>query len=197
MSVALADTAVLTYERLLDTPGINGQQRAGYLHQLSSWLSRTGRSEDALAAIDEAVTAYHGLARARPDAFLPDLAGSLNNQSSHLSALGRREDAPAAIDEAVTAVGEPGSASVHGRACHQRPAATQILHPERVVVPGEQQVGLGRATPCCSPAYYADLLAACSGGSAASGGSPGPPGSPRGRVKSRVVPSPGGLCSLR
>ena len=35
-----------------------------------------------------------------------------------------------------------GTASVHGRAGHQRPPSPEILHPERVVVPGEQQVGL-------------------------------------------------------
>jgi hypothetical protein len=38
-----------------------------------------GRREDALAAIEEAVTIRRDLARARPDAFLPDLATSLNN----------------------------------------------------------------------------------------------------------------------
>jgi hypothetical protein len=39
------------------------------------------------------VKIYRGLAAARPDAFLPDLATSLNNQSNRLSELGRREDA--------------------------------------------------------------------------------------------------------
>jgi tetratricopeptide (TPR) repeat protein len=64
-------------------------------------LSDLGRREDALAAIKEAVDVYRELARARPDAFLPDLAVSLNNQSVGLSDLGRREDALAAIKEAV------------------------------------------------------------------------------------------------
>ena len=63
---------------------------------------RLGRREEALAAIEEAVTIRRELARARPDAFLPDLAGSLNNQSVFLSGLGRREEALAAIEEAVT-----------------------------------------------------------------------------------------------
>ena len=48
-----------------------------------------------------ASAAYRELARARPDAFRPDLAMSLNNQSAFLSELGRREEALAAIEEAV------------------------------------------------------------------------------------------------
>src|ERR1039457_2263358 len=66
------------------------------------FLSELGRREEALAAIEEAVTAYRALAQARPDAFLPDLATSLNNQSGRLADLGRREEALAAIEEAVT-----------------------------------------------------------------------------------------------
>ena len=72
------------------------------LNNQSSCLSDLGRREEALAVIEEAVTAYRELARTRPDAFLPGLAMSLNNQSSCLSDLGRREEAPAAIEEAVT-----------------------------------------------------------------------------------------------
>jgi Tetratricopeptide repeat len=60
-----------------------------------------GRSEYALAAIQEAVTIRRGLAAARPAAFRPDLASSLNNLSGRLGDLGRREDALAAIQEAV------------------------------------------------------------------------------------------------
>ena len=56
-------------------------------------LSGLGRREDALTAIEETVKIRRGLAAARPDAFLPDLATSLNNQSNTLSDLGRREDA--------------------------------------------------------------------------------------------------------
>jgi hypothetical protein len=47
------------------------------LNNLSVRLGRLGRREDALAAIEEAVTAYRRLAEDRPDAFLPDLARSL------------------------------------------------------------------------------------------------------------------------
>ena len=41
------------------------------------------------------------LARARPEAFTPNLAGSLNNLANRLSDLGRREEALAAAQEAV------------------------------------------------------------------------------------------------
>ena len=62
-----------------------------------------GRREDALTAIEEAVTIRRDLAEALPEAYLPSLATSLNNQSSRLADLGRREDALTAIEEAVTA----------------------------------------------------------------------------------------------
>ena len=77
-------------------------RRAMSLNNQSDRLADLGRREEALAAIEEAVTIRRELAAARPDAFLPDLAMSLNNQSSRLSELGRREDALAAIEEAVT-----------------------------------------------------------------------------------------------
>src|SRR5208283_5421087 len=60
------------------------------------------RREDALAAIEDAVTINRELARGRPDAFRPDLATSLNNLAIRLGDLGRREDALAAIQDAVT-----------------------------------------------------------------------------------------------
>src|SRR5258705_9950499 len=68
----------------------------------SGRLADLGRREEALAAIEEAVTAYRELAAARPDAFLPDLALALNNQSIRLADLGRG-GAQAANEEAVTA----------------------------------------------------------------------------------------------
>jgi tetratricopeptide (TPR) repeat protein len=100
-SLALAQTAAFTYERLADASENDIEQKARNLLNLSNWMSRLGRLEDALAAIEEAVTAYRQLAAARPDAFLPDLAGSLTNQSVFLSDVGRREDALAAIEQSV------------------------------------------------------------------------------------------------
>ena len=61
-----------------------------------------GRWQEALAAIEEAVTIRRQLARDRPAAFLPDLATALNNQSARLAELGRWEEALAAIEETVT-----------------------------------------------------------------------------------------------
>ena len=55
------------------------------LNNLSVRLADLGRREEALAAIEEAVTLRRQLAAARPDAFPPDLAASLNNLSSRLS----------------------------------------------------------------------------------------------------------------
>ncbi|WP_218509742.1 toll/interleukin-1 receptor domain-containing protein [Variovorax sp. dw_308] len=82
--------------------GVDGW--AGLAARWGTWglrLSAAGRREDALAATEEAVQVYRGLAQARPDAFLPNLATSLNNLGNMLSDLGRREDALAATEEAV------------------------------------------------------------------------------------------------
>jgi tetratricopeptide (TPR) repeat protein len=68
----------------------------------SNRLGDLGRREEALAAIEEAVTIRRQLAGARPDAFLPDLAMALNNQSIRVGDLGRQEEALAAVEEAVT-----------------------------------------------------------------------------------------------
>jgi len=64
-------------------------------------LSEVGRREEALQATQEAVEIRRELARANPQAFLPDLAMSLNNLGHALSSLGRREEALAAAQEAV------------------------------------------------------------------------------------------------
>ena len=86
---------------------------------------RPGRREDALAAIEEAVDVYRELARARPDAFLPDLATSLNNQSNRLSDLGRREDALAAIEEAVDVYPRAGAGAARRLPARPRHVAEQ------------------------------------------------------------------------
>jgi tetratricopeptide (TPR) repeat protein len=105
-SFALAPVAAEVLQRLTVRAAAGSSTRAGRLTSLSNWLSDLGRREEALAAIEEAVTIRRELARARPDAFLPDLAMSLNNQSVFLSELGRREEALAAIEEAVAAYRE-------------------------------------------------------------------------------------------
>ena len=65
-------------------------------------LPGLGPREDALAAIQEAVSIYRELAAARPEAFRPDLARALTNLSLWLAGLGRGEDALAAGEEAVS-----------------------------------------------------------------------------------------------
>ena len=49
------------------------------LNNLSGALAALGRWEEALAAIEEAVTLYRQLAAVRPDEFTPDLTKSLSN----------------------------------------------------------------------------------------------------------------------
>jgi tetratricopeptide (TPR) repeat protein len=84
---------------------------AGSLNDLSVRLAGMGRREDALAAIEEAVTIRRELAAARPHRYAlrrrrqrtlrGDLALSLGNLSLRLGGLGRREDALAASEEAT------------------------------------------------------------------------------------------------
>jgi hypothetical protein len=71
------------------------------LNNLANRLSELGRREEALDKAHEAVRIREQLAKARPDAFLPDLAMSLNNLANRLSGLGRREEA---LDKALEAV---------------------------------------------------------------------------------------------
>ncbi|OQQ17790.1 hypothetical protein B0675_12285 [Streptomyces sp. M41(2017)] len=106
----LAETAAHLAQRLTDhyrartvtnsgafLPGL-----AASLNNLAVRLGELGQHEDALTAIEEAVTAYRKLATAHPDAFLPNLAGSLNNLAVRLWQLGQHEDALTASNEAVT-----------------------------------------------------------------------------------------------
>jgi hypothetical protein len=69
-------------------------------HFVSGVMSAAGQKQP-LAAAREAVTIRRDLARARPEAFTPDLAGSLNNLANRLSELGQREEALAAAKEAA------------------------------------------------------------------------------------------------
>jgi tetratricopeptide (TPR) repeat protein len=71
------------------------------LNNLANILSELGRREEALDKAQEAVRIYEQLAKARPDAFLPDLAMSLHNLANTLMDLGRREEA---LDKAQKAV---------------------------------------------------------------------------------------------
>ena len=72
------------------------------LNNQSIRLADLGRREEALAAVEEAVTIHRALAAARPDAFGPNLATSLNNQSNALAVSAELEEALDAASESVT-----------------------------------------------------------------------------------------------
>jgi tetratricopeptide (TPR) repeat protein len=106
-TVSLREIAVWTGRRLLEFLSTqedteeNLTERARLLSNLGVRLSDLGRREEALQAAQEALDIYRQLAKARPDAFLPDLATSLNNLGNRLSDLGRREEALQAAQEAL------------------------------------------------------------------------------------------------
>ena len=75
--------------------------RARHFNNAGNYLSDLGRREEALTAAQEAADIRRELARARPEAFTPDLARSLNNLGNVLSGLGRREEALTAAQGAV------------------------------------------------------------------------------------------------
>ncbi len=75
--------------------------RGAILNNLAAVLSQLGHREEALDKARRAVLIYEQLAKARPDAFLRDLAKSLSNLATTLSALGRPEEALIREQEAV------------------------------------------------------------------------------------------------
>jgi len=74
---------------------------AASLNNQSGRLAALGRREEALAAIEDAVTIRRELARARPAVFASRYASSLKTQAMILSALGRSAEAQGARDEAA------------------------------------------------------------------------------------------------
>ena len=103
-SLALAAPAAVVLQRLADDSA-DGTERAGWLVDLSNRLADLGRREEALAAIEEAVTIRRQLARDRPDAFLPNLTTALNNLANTLSWFNRDAEASAIREEANAATG--------------------------------------------------------------------------------------------
>ena len=71
------------------------------LNNQSNGLSDLGRREEALAAIEKAVTIRRELARTRPTVFASRYASSLKTQAMILSALERSAEAQAVRDEAA------------------------------------------------------------------------------------------------
>ena len=85
------------------------------LNDLSLRLADVGEVEEALAAIEEAVTIYRELDAADDQGtFQPDLARSLDNLSIRLADAGRLEEALAAGEEAVTIYRELDAADDQG-----------------------------------------------------------------------------------
>ncbi|KAF7973304.1 hypothetical protein HWV62_15625 [Athelia sp. TMB] len=84
-------------------PNADALRRARALIDQSASFRDSGKREEALAAIEEAVSLFRALAKDFPDALSADLAWSLRILSSCLADVRRREDALAAIEEAVEA----------------------------------------------------------------------------------------------
>jgi tetratricopeptide (TPR) repeat protein len=100
-SVALARPAALVFQRLADSAAGDSEKHAEHLIHLSNWLSRLGRREQALAAIEEAVTIRRQLADARPQVYSARLVASLQQLASLLEAAGRKPEADTARAEAA------------------------------------------------------------------------------------------------
>ena len=99
--VAAWATSVLLHHISSEETSEALEEQARLFNNLGNWLSELGKREEALKATQEAVEIRRGLAKARPDAFLPYLAGSLNNLGNRLSELGKREEALKVAQEAV------------------------------------------------------------------------------------------------
>jgi tetratricopeptide (TPR) repeat protein len=166
-SLALAETAATVNRRLVDLAEGDPPRRANHLIGLSNSLGALGRRDEALAAIEEAVTIYRQLAADQPDVFRPGLARSLNVQATQLAYLASRGEALAAIEEAVAIYRELAAA----RPDLFRPSLARSLniqstrlaylgrHEEAIVVI-EEAVTIRRELAAARPdAYRPDLAA--------------------------------------
>jgi hypothetical protein len=102
-SLALADLAVETTQRALDhhrsQPQPDLAEAARLLNNLSIRRGNVGRRDDALTAIQEAVTIRRQLAHTAPNTYLPNLASSLRLLAQILTDLGRDEQARQVLAE--------------------------------------------------------------------------------------------------
>jgi tetratricopeptide (TPR) repeat protein len=92
-AVSVAIEAVDILRPLADQNPVALHDLARAQTRLSLALSRAGRADPALAAAQNAVTAYHVLAATDPATFWLELADALNVLGNRLSALGRQADA--------------------------------------------------------------------------------------------------------
>ncbi|MCY1021359.1 tetratricopeptide repeat protein [Pyxidicoccus sp. MSG2] len=93
-------------------------ERARLLNNLGSLQSESGRREEALATIEQAVKHYRAHAARQPELFQSDLALSLNNLGVMLRELGRMHEALAVTQEAV---------SLHSRLAQEQDASLPNL----------------------------------------------------------------------
>jgi tetratricopeptide (TPR) repeat protein len=165
-STALAGTAAAAYQRLAEASAVGTREHSGALHNLSRWLGQLGRQEEALAAIEQAVTSYRQLAAGQPDPFLPRLAHSLNNQSLLLRDLGRPEEGLAAIEEAhglyrQLAASRPGEFifDVAGSLNNLCLPLSDLGRREEALAAIEEAVRLGRQLAASQPDEFTSFLA--------------------------------------
>ena len=136
------------------------------LNNHSGRLSELGRPEEALVAIEEAVSIYRELAAARPDAFRPVLGMSLNNQTPAAGGTGAAEEALVAIEESVAIRRE--LAAVRPDAF--RPDLAMSLanlslrlgdlgRPEEALVAIEEAIAIRRELAAASPDAFQPVLA--------------------------------------
>jgi hypothetical protein len=138
---------------------------------VSYLLTAVAGRQEALAAAEEAVRLYRGLAAARPAQYAPPLALSLNKQAILLARLGRPGDALAAATDAaglyqaaVPADRYPYSSAeallIEGRALcdlsRQREAARPLARGWQLAASRDYQDLLGYARPALETAYQAD-----------------------------------------
>ena len=86
-------------------PSGHDNQRAGLLNNLGGALSNLGRREEALKPSQEAVDIRRRLAKANPQAFLPDLASSLGGYGTILRSLDRNAEAARSFGEGLQKIG--------------------------------------------------------------------------------------------
>lgn len=105
LSMFSANFADKICQHLLSIVSDDGE-RASILNNHSTTLAKLGRTDEALAAIGEAVEILTMLVDLAPDDVLPLLATALNNQAIMFSSIGQHKEAITAIEYALDILGE-------------------------------------------------------------------------------------------
>jgi tetratricopeptide (TPR) repeat protein len=96
-----AHQAVDICRKAIESGATSRPQLADSLNNLGIQLAGVGRSDEALAPIEEAVAIRRELAQEDPGRYNAQLANALYDLGHRLGAIGRRDDAVAATEEAV------------------------------------------------------------------------------------------------